>query len=95
MTWIIYQAKKIINQRQLVGQTHRTDLLQLMLESASDEDFIQVYFFVLCVSNIEFLFRIVERHLLRMMKQVLKHHSFGNLPNMKLHRIYFFSVRRF
>ena len=41
-TWILREAKKIIDQRVQIGQTNRTDLLQLMLESASDEDFIHV-----------------------------------------------------
>ena len=40
--WIINQAYKIIESNQEVGQTKRTDLLQLMLESASNEDYIQV-----------------------------------------------------
>ena len=44
--WIIEQAKDVINKRQEIGQTNRTDLLQLMLESASDEDFIQVCTFI-------------------------------------------------
>jgi cytochrome P450 len=41
-TWIIEQAYKMIEKHQQVGQTNRTDLLQLMLESASDEELIQV-----------------------------------------------------
>jgi cytochrome P450 len=41
-TWIINQAYKMIEKQQQLGQTKRTDLLQLMLESASDEEFIQV-----------------------------------------------------
>jgi cytochrome P450 len=49
--WGIKEAKKVIDKRQQVGQTNRTDLLQLMLESASDEDFIHVCSF-LCVRKI-------------------------------------------
>jgi thromboxane-A synthase len=51
ITWIIKEAKKIINKRQQVGQTNRTDLLHLMLESASDEDFIHVCSFNFCTKN--------------------------------------------
>ncbi|CAF1111848.1 unnamed protein product [Rotaria sordida] len=40
-TWIMKQAYKIIEKHQKVGQTNRTDLLQLMFESASDEELIQ------------------------------------------------------
>ena len=40
-TWIVNKAKTLIDKRQKIGQTNRIDLLQLMLESASDEDFIQ------------------------------------------------------
>ena len=40
--WIIKEANKIIDKRQLMGQTNRTDLLQLMLESATDKDVIHV-----------------------------------------------------
>ena len=42
MTWIMKKAEMIIDKRKQVGQTNRTDLLQLMLESASDEDYIHV-----------------------------------------------------
>jgi hypothetical protein len=48
MTWIIKEAKTIIDKRQQVGQTNRTDLLQLMLESASDDDYIHVCRFNFC-----------------------------------------------
>ena len=41
-TWIINQAFKMIEEKQKKTQTNRTDLLQLMLESASDEEYIQV-----------------------------------------------------
>jgi hypothetical protein len=41
-TWIINQAYKIIEKHKKTEQTNRTDLLQLMLESSSDEEFIQV-----------------------------------------------------
>ena len=42
-TWITKQTFKIMEKKQqAVGQTKRTDLLQLMLESASDEPYIQV-----------------------------------------------------
>ena len=41
-TWIINQAFKMIEKKETVAQTNRTDLLQLMLESASDEEYIQV-----------------------------------------------------
>jgi cytochrome P450 len=40
--WIIKEANKVIDKRQLIGQTNRTDLLQLMLESATDKDVIHV-----------------------------------------------------
>jgi cytochrome P450 len=40
-TWIKKQVYKIIEKRKQIGRTGRTDLLQLMLESMSDEDFIQ------------------------------------------------------
>jgi cytochrome P450 len=40
--WIIKEANKVIDKRQLIGQTNRTDLLQLMLESATDKDVIYV-----------------------------------------------------
>ena len=40
--WILLEGKKLIDQRLLLGQTKRVDLLQLMLESASNEDFIEV-----------------------------------------------------
>ncbi|CAF1145873.1 unnamed protein product [Adineta steineri] len=38
--WIMKETKKVIDKRQLIGQTNRTDLLQLMLESATDKDII-------------------------------------------------------
>ena len=38
------QAYGMIEKRKQIGHTGRTDLLQLMLESVSDEDFIQVRF---------------------------------------------------
>ena len=41
----------MIDKRKQIGHTHRTDLLQLMLESASDEDFIQVRFSFDCQIN--------------------------------------------
>jgi thromboxane-A synthase len=40
--WIIKQAHTIMDKRQKIGQTNRTDLLQLMLESASKDDIIHV-----------------------------------------------------
>ena len=40
--WIMKQSKQLIEKRQQIGQTGRTDLLQLMFASLSDEDFIQV-----------------------------------------------------
>jgi cytochrome P450 len=43
-TWIMKQANDMIEKRKQVGHTGRTDLLQLMLDSVSDEDFIQVRF---------------------------------------------------
>ena len=42
-TWIIKQAYKIIDKREKIGQTNRTDLMHLMLESASKDHVIQVY----------------------------------------------------
>ena len=41
-TWILKQAHELIEKRVDIGHTQRTDLLQLMLDSASNEDFIQV-----------------------------------------------------
>ena len=38
------QTYEVIKKREKVGQTNRVDLLQLMLESASDDEFIQVCF---------------------------------------------------
>jgi hypothetical protein len=43
-TWIMKQANELIEKRKQIGHTGRTDLLQLMLDSVSDEDFIQVRF---------------------------------------------------
>ena len=43
--WIMKQANEMIEKRRQIGHTQRTDLLQLMLDSMSDEDFIQVRFF--------------------------------------------------
>lgn len=43
-TWLKKQANGMTEKRKQIGHTRRTDLLQLMLESASDEDFIQVRF---------------------------------------------------
>jgi thromboxane-A synthase len=41
-TWIINQAYKMIEKHEQIDQANRTDLLQLMLESALDVEFIQV-----------------------------------------------------
>jgi cytochrome P450 len=41
-SWIVKQAYKMIDERQKMGQTNRIDLMQLMLESASKDDIIQV-----------------------------------------------------
>jgi cytochrome P450 len=41
-TWIIKQTYKMIEKDQQVGQTNRTDLLKLMLESVTDEELIEV-----------------------------------------------------
>lgn len=41
-TWLLKQASNMIEQRKEIAHTRRTDLLQLMLDSASEEDFIQV-----------------------------------------------------
>jgi cytochrome P450 len=40
--WIVKQAYKMIDEREKMGQTNRIDLMQLMLESASKDDIIQV-----------------------------------------------------
>ncbi|CAF1457709.1 unnamed protein product [Rotaria sordida] len=40
-TWLENQAEQLIKKRVELGYTKRMDLLQLMLESASDDDFIQ------------------------------------------------------
>jgi cytochrome P450 len=45
IVWITKEAKTLIDARLKIGQTNRINLLQLMLESASDEDFIQVLSF--------------------------------------------------
>ena len=41
-TWIMKQASEMIEKRKEIGHTQRTDLLQLMLDFVSYEDFIQV-----------------------------------------------------
>ena len=41
-TWIINQTYKMMEKHEQVDQKNRTDLLQLMMESASNDDFIQV-----------------------------------------------------
>ncbi len=43
-TWIMKQANDMVEKRKEIGRTQRTDLLQMMLDSVSDEDFIQVRF---------------------------------------------------
>ena len=40
--WIFIEGRKLIDQRVQIGQTSRVDLLQLMLESATNVDFINV-----------------------------------------------------
>lgn len=45
-TWILQQARLLIRKRQTVGLVKRIDVLQLMLESISDEDTIQVRFHI-------------------------------------------------
>jgi cytochrome P450 len=40
--WILRQAYEMIDKREHINQMTRTDLVQLMLESASNDDFIQV-----------------------------------------------------
>ncbi|CAF1489845.1 unnamed protein product [Adineta steineri] len=40
-TWIKKQANEMIEKRKDIGHTRRTDLLQLMLESMSEQDFIK------------------------------------------------------
>jgi hypothetical protein len=40
--WIEQQAKQVIKKRVELGYNNRMDLLQLMLESASNDDFIEV-----------------------------------------------------
>jgi len=40
--WILRQAYEMIDKREHIDQMTRTDLVQLMLESASNDDFIQV-----------------------------------------------------
>jgi hypothetical protein len=39
---IVKQAYKVIDKREKIGQTNRIDLMQLLLESASKDDIIQV-----------------------------------------------------
>ena len=43
-TWILKQTYDLIEQRKQLGHTSRTDLLQLMLDSGSNEDVIDVSF---------------------------------------------------
>ena len=43
-TWIMKQADEMVQKRKQIGHTRRMDLLQLMLDSVSDEDMIQVRF---------------------------------------------------
>ena len=52
-TWIIKHAYEMIEKRRKIGHTQRTDLLQLMLESVSNEDFIQVTSLFLQWCNID------------------------------------------
>ncbi|CAF2955596.1 unnamed protein product [Rotaria sp. Silwood2] len=40
--WIMRQTYKMMEKREQIGPMNRTDLMQLMLESASNEDFIQL-----------------------------------------------------
>jgi cytochrome P450 len=42
ITWITKEGNKIIHKRELADKSNRTDLLQLMLESSTDQDFIHV-----------------------------------------------------
>lgn len=44
MAWIMKQANHIVEKRRQAGQSGRTDLLQLMLASLSDQDFVEVRF---------------------------------------------------
>lgn len=44
IVWIMKQANEMIEKRRQIGHQQRTDLLQLMLDSVCDEDFIQVEF---------------------------------------------------
>ncbi|CAF4962965.1 unnamed protein product, partial [Rotaria magnacalcarata] len=39
--WIVRQAYELIDKRENFGQNNRTDLMQLMLESASKDDAIE------------------------------------------------------
>ena len=40
--WIMKQADEMVDKRKQIGHHERTDLLQLMLDSVSDKDYIQV-----------------------------------------------------
>jgi len=46
--WIVKQGYKMIDERGKMGQTNRVDLMQLMLESASKDDIIQVEYWNFC-----------------------------------------------
>lgn len=50
-TWILQQARALIQDRQKIGSVNRVDLVQLMLESISDEDTIQVWLFYQKIKN--------------------------------------------
>lgn len=43
--WLVKQASTMVELKKQTENNRRTDLLQLMLDSASDEDFIQVFLF--------------------------------------------------
>ena len=75
-TWIMKQADEMIEKRKQIGHTRRTDLLQLMLDSVSDEDFIQVmlhleYFRITYV--LQYFYRIVRHRSRKVKTQKLKH----------------------
>ena len=81
IVWITKEAKTLIDARLQIGQTNHVDLLQLMLESACDEDFIQVLS-SLCATRCDEeafeLFRIVEILLSRTMTTISRFHWFEN-----------------
>ena len=75
-TWIMNHAYNVVEKRKEVGHTPRTDLLQLMLESLSNEDLIEVDHSSKAAINLNafFKFRIIQLHSERTKKLNTKYH---------------------